>query len=252
MKTARDVLGLLLTRHAKDVCVTECKDGPSQYATNHSRLDLWTMKRSWTDPRITGYEIKVGRSDFLRDDKWRSYLPMCNQLYFAVRDNSVIRPDEVPAECGLLVAAGSRMMTKKKAPLREIPFPEGVARYVLMSRVTISRHDLEDNIGYWTEWLENRRREKEIGSEVAAVIGRVRSEEMKRLAARQGQLDSEIKQLAGVRDWLKEAGIRQEIGQWACSDATLRNLKRKIGLEMAEDLRRAIDRLDEFMKAGGE
>ena len=79
--TAKTILDLLLTKHEKDVCVPECKTGKS-YGGFH-QMDLWTMARSWSKSKVTVYEIKVARNDFLRDDKWRSYLSFGNEFYFA-------------------------------------------------------------------------------------------------------------------------------------------------------------------------
>ena len=79
--TAKDILRLIESRHSGDLVVAECKDGPTHYA-RHRRLDAWVMRKSWSKPALYGYEIKVSRQDFLKDDKWPDYLPMCNELYF--------------------------------------------------------------------------------------------------------------------------------------------------------------------------
>jgi len=81
MFTADQILNLLLIKHSKDVCVPECKGGPTWFG-RHDRMDLWTMARSWAHPRCCAYEIKVSRSDFVNDKKWMAYLEYCNELYF--------------------------------------------------------------------------------------------------------------------------------------------------------------------------
>lgn len=102
------------------------------------RLDGWAMKRSWSNPLVSGYEVKVSRSDFLRDDKWMAYLPLCNELYF-VCPSGLIEPHEIGENVGLLWAAktGGRLFTKKKAVWRNVVVPEEVYRYILMSRTRI-------------------------------------------------------------------------------------------------------------------
>src|SRR5687767_11755578 len=117
------ILAMLTNKHAEDVFVPECKDGPSHGSM--CKLDGWAMAKSWARPCVTGYEIKVSRSDFLRDNKWPSYLPMCNELYF-VSPRDVIKPEECPEPCGLLYVAdsGTRLFTKKKAPYRSVTIPE--------------------------------------------------------------------------------------------------------------------------------
>ena len=93
-----DKLGLLLnTRHSGDLIVHECKTGPSQMVRGCPRLDTWVLKRSYTRPCMTGYEIKVNRSDFTRDKKWMDYLDYCNEFYF-VCPPGLIAPDEVGSE----------------------------------------------------------------------------------------------------------------------------------------------------------
>src|SRR5258706_16426649 len=54
---AEQLLALLAEKHAADVFVPECKDGPSQ-GTQHFRMDAWAMLKSWSNPLTIGYEIK--------------------------------------------------------------------------------------------------------------------------------------------------------------------------------------------------
>ena len=74
---AHDLYRLLADRHAEDVFVGECKTG-STWMQQVRIMDAWAMKRSWANPRIWAYEIKVSRSDFMQDEKWTDYLPYCN------------------------------------------------------------------------------------------------------------------------------------------------------------------------------
>jgi hypothetical protein len=73
-----DVKRLLAKKHESDIFVEECKTGPA----GSRSLDGWAMEKSWANPRIIGYEVKVSRSDFLRDTKWHEYLDTCNEFYF--------------------------------------------------------------------------------------------------------------------------------------------------------------------------
>lgn len=58
-------------RHKGDVFMTQVRTGPTQTAkTGEQRiLDAIGIKRSWSQPLYHGYEIKVSRSDFKKDDK---------------------------------------------------------------------------------------------------------------------------------------------------------------------------------------
>ena len=99
--TASQVLDLLASRHHKDVFVRECKGGPT-WGGGSPRLDGWAMRKSWTHPCMWGYEVKVSRSDWLRDQKIAAYLPLCNVLY-VVAPSGIVQPEELPDSVGLLV-----------------------------------------------------------------------------------------------------------------------------------------------------
>ncbi|MCL6443133.1 MAG: hypothetical protein K6T83_06715 [Alicyclobacillus sp.] len=91
------VLHALAKRHAeKDVWFTHVKNGPTHYANpgELAILDGVAIAKSWAHPTIRGYEVKVDRGDFLRDNKWPKYLEMCHELSF-VCPPGVIEPEEV-------------------------------------------------------------------------------------------------------------------------------------------------------------
>ena len=58
---------MLEIRHSEDIYVPECKSGQSWGNDTCYRLDEWAMKKSYSKPLITGYEIKVSRNDFMND-----------------------------------------------------------------------------------------------------------------------------------------------------------------------------------------
>ncbi len=68
------------------------------------------------------FEIKVSRADFLNEiknpAKRRAALFFSNQFYF-VAPKGMIKPDELPAECGLMEADGTELRVKIEAPTRE-------------------------------------------------------------------------------------------------------------------------------------
>lgn len=68
------------------------------------QLDVASLRLSWSDPRPTGYEIKISRADFqsdIRSGKWRKYLLGVERLYFCV-PAGLVKKNEVPPECGLM------------------------------------------------------------------------------------------------------------------------------------------------------
>ena len=160
---------LLRRRHAEDVFVGECKDGPTQ-GCSVGILDAWAMKKSWAHPRLIGYEIKVDRQDFLRDNKWQRYLKSCNELYF-VCPTDLIKLEEIHAECGLiwLSKQGAMLITKKKAPYRKIEPPVDLFLYLLMNRVVIGA-DTSNRIAFWQDFIETRHEWNHIGHMVSKRI----------------------------------------------------------------------------------
>lgn len=176
---AHHILELLAEKHSKDVFVPECKDGPTQSVSNYSRMDAWVMNRSWARPCYTAYEIKVYRSDFLSDKKWRYYLPYCNEFYF-VAPKGMIRPDELPPEAGLMEQLGGpqgrRLIRRKNAPWRDVEVPESLFRYVLMARVKVGRSEYlieqtkDERAEEWRQFIAEKVALRKLGHEVAKAI----------------------------------------------------------------------------------
>ena len=88
------------------------------------RLDAWALAL-WPSRgfRPTAFEIKVSRSDFLRDrrggDKYRRYLELCQYLYF-VTPEGLVTVSETPSAAGLIwVSDDARIV--KPAPERALP-----------------------------------------------------------------------------------------------------------------------------------
>lgn len=196
---AEEIVGLLAAKHHGDVFVAGCKMGPTQPGL--LALDAWALKRSWTNPDAHGYEVKVSRADFLRDEKWRGYLPACNYFSF-VAPRGLIDRAELPEEVGLLEVVGSRLVTRRKAVYRPVDLHEGVARYVLMWRARIGA-DHADPAGRWRAWLETKAVNRSLGQEVSAgvrdVVRAVRDE--------CDGLRAENARLGRVRAMLEELGL---------------------------------------------
>lgn len=200
--SADGIKGLLAVKHSGDVFVPECKDGPTHYS-NHVRLDAWVMNRSWANACVTGYEVKVSRSDFVSDNKWMSYLPLCNQFYF-VAPPGVIDPAELSPDCGLMVVAGegsgTRLLTKKKAPYRQVEIPEAIYRYILMCRVKVQDPEPTQTAQEtWGKWLARKNEDRRLGYEVSKAIREKSLEierENQRLTTRHQTYDSLLALLA--------------------------------------------------------
>jgi len=67
--------------------------------------DVLTAQKSYTNPKLTAYEVKVSRADFLSDmrsGKWLRYREVTNRVLFAV-PKGVVESKEIPPEAGLIV-----------------------------------------------------------------------------------------------------------------------------------------------------
>ncbi|GMW02625.1 MAG: hypothetical protein AMXMBFR84_37610 [Candidatus Hydrogenedentota bacterium] len=241
---AHEIVKLLALKHNKDVFVPECKDGPTHYA-NHLRMDAWAMKRSWANPKLTGYEIKVSRADFLKDDKWPGYLCNCNEFYF-VAPPKIIDPLELPKEAGLLVvtSTGNGFTTKKRAPFRQIESPNMIYEYVLMCRAKISRvyESDEQTIDYWRNWLAEKKESRQIGYKVSKRI----REYVHEVEAENERLKRDAERVEETRQMLVQLGIRPD---------DYRNIKERRAKELAagipedfvEDVSTAIRKLQSII-----
>ncbi len=138
--TAKTILQTLRNRHRKDVFIPECKTGPTIDNLALRRMDAWVMRRSYTRFATIAYEIKVSRSDFLADTKWREYLPYCHELYF-VCPWGMIEPQEIDDAAGLCWVSknGRRIYTKKRVEQRDIEIPAEMLIHIVMSRTVVMR-----------------------------------------------------------------------------------------------------------------
>ena len=249
--TAGQIIEALALKHAKDIFVPQCKTGPSIGSGNSLRvMDAWTIQKSWAHTRATCYEVKVSRSDFLADEKWKDYLPYCNKLYFACPPH-LIEPGEVSGEAGLRWVWQRRVVTKKKAPHRDVTVPADVLLYILMWRAEV----VEEGVGqspreFWQHWLERGQADKELGYKVSRRIRELLDEA--RGQARQAQECVEGYKELQAR--LQEMGLREDepFSSWKV-DSILENLAKDAQLCMAverirDDIRVVEDRIRSVTK----
>jgi hypothetical protein len=78
-------------------------------------LGLWPSRGMFLD----GYEIKVSRSDWLRElknpAKAEEFGGLVDRLWLVVADTEIVKDDELPDGWGLLVKTGDKLRTKVKA-----------------------------------------------------------------------------------------------------------------------------------------
>lgn len=251
--TARDILKLLAAKHAGEVFVSECKDGPSQMGS-FLKMDAWVMDRSWRHPCVSVYEIKVSRSDFLKDAKWHKYLAYCNLFYF-VCPPGAIEPNELPSEAGLLVTSvnGTRLFCKKKAARRELVIPEDVFRYILMCRAGVSEQERDldrcqrSKHEFWATWLVGKREYHELGRNASRAIRKTITTKIDEVETKQLALEKALAGYEPLRKNLRKLGIDPDfpVSEWSAEDAVRRfknggadQLLRLLG-RIAEDAERS-------------
>jgi hypothetical protein len=214
--SAREIVQALEIRHSKGLVVTECKDGPTQTGT-HVRLDVWAMARSWAHPCLDGYEVKVSRGDFLRDQKMHNYLRLCNRLWVAC-PRRMIAPGELPQEIGLIYVTpgAARVQVAKRAPFRQIDPPVDLLNYVLMCRARIEREYVEpsrtreERLAFWREWLAGKREMRDVAFRVSSSL---REQIRHRIAdAEERAAQAERRAAATERGYADAAALFKELG----------------------------------------
>lgn len=164
----------LSLQHARagDAFFTQAKNGSTWVSEGLLILDAVAIKKSWTKPCITGYEIKVDRGDFLRDEKWIYYREYCHRMYL-VCPTGLIQPEELPADTGLKWYNPEKetFYTKKKAIFRDIELPVGLLYYLVISRLDQERHPFfSDTRERLEAWLENKCQTRSLGKVVQGAL----------------------------------------------------------------------------------
>lgn len=252
--TAHDIVDLLAAKHREDVFVPECKGGPS-YKGPMVRMDAWAMKRSWANPLAVVYEVKVSRSDFLADEKWPAYLPLCNEFYF-VCPSGLIKPSEVPEVAGLMYVAksGGRLWRKKKAVYRQLDIPDELYRYILQSRVQIvkpgenSHYSAPPKKEYWRRWLAEKRDKHDIGRAASRAIRASHAKLEAFVNFERVRIERRFAEYADIRAMLLQLGIDPEHGYRTAASAEAR-LRTAIPDGLARTVKELKQKLEKFQAA---
>jgi hypothetical protein len=224
--TSNQIKAALAKKHGdREFFMTEVKNGPSGVGPGELlQFDAVAIYKSWSHPQIRGYEVKVSRSDFLRDIKYSQYLPYFHEFYFVVPAGMVQR-QEVEENIGLMWynPETGALTTKKKAVWRNIEIDALMLLYVIMYRLDSDRLPFySSQAEYWREWLEGKRSDRELGYQVRS-----------KLVTRINELEQENKRYSNFKE------DREEHGQ-------IVNVMRKHGLStwgnVAETLDAALSR----------
>lgn len=200
-----------------DVFLTEVKNGRSWDTRNLLILDALAIRKSWTKPCFTGYEVKVDRGDFMRDQKWPGYLQYCHQFYFAC-PAGLIKPEELPNEVGLIYYNPEKdcISTKRKALHRPIEISTEMLMYIIMSKFDSDRHPFfSNNREMLQAIIDDKKDRKELGYYVARstseYINELQTEKRRVL-----KLEEDSKELHEIKKVMMNHGIKT---YWGVAEA---------------------------------
>jgi hypothetical protein len=82
----------------------------AQRICDYMAMDLWTGYGALRGPKLHGHEVKVSRSDWLTElrdpEKAEAFRRYCDFWWLVVSDKDIVKPGELPAGWGLMVAHG--------------------------------------------------------------------------------------------------------------------------------------------------
>lgn len=255
-KVRADVIKHALSkRHSKDFFMTEVKNGPTHIAGKGELLimDAVAIKKSWVNPCIDGYEVKVDRQDFLRDEKWMGYKEYCNRLSF-VCPSGLIDPEELPDDIGLIYYNPEKgtLYTKRKALYREIEVSGNMLYYILMNKLDSDRHPFFSS---QREMLEAYLEDKETRSNLARRFESKLIKELDEMGKKLRELEREANSYKAdaqnfkkVMDILKRHGLSRLNWETELEEHLSSKMPPNV-IDIAERLRRDAEQLVKMTRA---
>jgi hypothetical protein len=102
---------------------------PDVFSIRHTTVE------AYAEPIV--HEVKVQRADLLADlrraSKRQAYLELGGECWYVIKEG-IARADEIPAECGVLVASADGLIVERPAPKR--PARIGFALWMALARAT--------------------------------------------------------------------------------------------------------------------
>lgn len=229
---SRNIEIALSKKHTEDFFITECKNGPTWFG-DHLRMDAVAIKKSWTRPLVTVYEVKVSRNDFLRDDKWPQYLAYCNRFYFACPSGLILEKDIDDPCVGLIwVNENGNCITKKSIPSRATDIPASFYKYILFSRIDSERTPFFSvREEYIREYIQHKRSARALAHEFNSAMIKELSDLGEKLKKYE-YVSTDIKKYEEIMDLLKVRGLqylgKEEISSMLDAARKQRNQNRLI------------------------
>jgi len=163
--TEYDIIEALRVKCASEAFFPHAKLGPT-HGAQVQIMDAVSLRKSWAHPCINGFEVKISRSDFTRDEKWPDYLAACNRFYWAC-PKGLIKPNDIDSRCGLIwVNEGGVAHTRVAARFRDIDAPDGLLMYLIMTRLDNPYARQADNRTSLKAWLAGKQSDAALGREV--------------------------------------------------------------------------------------
>lgn len=97
-------------------------------------LDGVAVLKSWVKHKVIGYEIKVSRADFLKDEKRMFYQQYVTDFYF-ICPEWLIKKEELPANVWLVYCSDNWMKIVKKAMYMNNPLSADMMKYMVICRM---------------------------------------------------------------------------------------------------------------------
>lgn len=102
---------------------------PDVFSIRHTTVE------AYAEPIV--HEVKVQRSDLLADlrraSKRQAYLELGGECWYVIKDG-IARADEIPDECGVIVASDAGLVVERPAPKR--PTRIGFSLWMALARAT--------------------------------------------------------------------------------------------------------------------
>jgi len=115
---------------------------PDVFSIRHTTVE------DYLEPVV--HEIKVRRSDLLadlkREAKRAAYLQLCGECWYVIREG-IAQPDEIPPECGVLVAGDGTLEVARPAPKRAMRLP--FHAWMVLARATPLEGWAHDDAQTW-------------------------------------------------------------------------------------------------------
>jgi len=217
-----DIKLALRNRHRDDFFLCECKTGSTWFDDNLGIIDALAVKKSWVNPTITAYEIKVSTTDFKNDTKWIKYMKVCDCFYFACPKGLITKKDiQVISEnnpgVGLVYINDAGVArTVIKALHRHVPTNPDLLMYIIMNRLDSDRHPFHSTkADYYKDWLADKISNERLGLQV----GRKLTSKLEVLENQIRKLKNEIYDLKQKQlPEEKMEGVISKLNSWDISD----------------------------------